>query len=46
MEDKELTKYVESMCEDCMLGIVASNCRNCLFSILKYGKKGDWQTNK
>lgn len=38
---EELTKYIESMCEDCELWIIQNNCRNCLFSILRYGKERD-----
>lgn len=41
MEDKELTKYIESMCEDCELWIKIENCRECLFNVLC--RKGKWE---
>ena len=36
MEEKELIKYVESFCEDCMIWIYVKNCRTCLFNLLRW----------
>jgi hypothetical protein len=34
-KEKQLTKYVESMCEDCELWIKIENCRECLFNVFQ-----------
>ena len=39
----KLSKAVESICEDCQLGIKLENCKQCLFNLLNGRKKSEYE---